>query len=188
MPMALRTLDTPRDLVGRILETPDLTRVVQSLEPAVLQQLVVRCGLEDCGPIVALATTEQLMRVFDDDLWRAEQAGGEERLDPERFALWLEVLAEAGVDVAARRLLEMDFEFVTAAISRQVLVLDGGEMTIDHLFAEMSEERELAEIALERLEAALEGMPSLEVGGFVVVARRGEGWDALAAILVALHD
>jgi hypothetical protein len=154
----------------------------------VLLQLVVRCGLEDCGPIVALATTEQLMRVFDGDLWRAERAGGEERLDPERFALWLEVLAEAGADVAARRLLEMDFEFVTAAISRQVLVLDGGEMTIDHLFAEMSEDRELAERALERLEAALEEMPSLEVGGFVVVARLGEGWDALAAILVALHD
>jgi uncharacterized protein DUF6178 len=185
--MALRTLGAPRDLVSRILETPDLARVVQGLEPAVLQQLVVRCGLEDCGPIVALATTEQLMRVFDGDLWRAERAGGEERLDPERFALWLEVLAEAGADVAARRLLEMDFEFVTAAISRQVLVLDGGEMTIDRLFAEVSEDRELAERALERLEAALEEMPSLEVGGFVVVARLGEGWDALAAILVALH-
>jgi hypothetical protein len=186
--MALRTLDAPRDLVGRILETPDLARVVQSLEPAVLQQLVLRCGLEDCGPIVALATTEQLMRVFDGDLWRAERAGGEERLDTERFALWLGVLAEAGADVAARRLLEMDFDFVTAALSRQVLVLDGGEMTIERLFVEMRDDPELAEQALERAEAVLEELPSLELGGFIVVARRADAWDALAAILVSLHD
>jgi hypothetical protein len=186
--MALRTLDAPRDLVGRILETPDLARVVQSLEPAVLQQLVERCGLEDCGPIVALATTEQLLRVFDEDLWRSERVGSEERLDVERFALWLEVLAEAGVDVAARRLVELDFDFVTAALSRQLLVLDAGAMTIETLFAEMSDDRELGEAALARMEAALEDAPSLELGGFRLIARRGDAWDALAAILVSLHD
>jgi Family of unknown function (DUF6178) len=186
--MAMRTLQAPHDFVARILESPDLARVVQSLEPAVLHQIVTRCGLEDCGPLVALATTEQLMRVFDADLWRAEAAGGEERLDVERFGLWLEVLAEAGADVAARRLVEMDFDFVTAALSRQVLVLDAGAMTIERLAAEMSEDRELAERALDRMEAALEEGLSLEVGGFRVVARRGDSWDALAAILVSLHD
>ncbi len=186
--MALRTLQTPRDLLGRILEAPELARVVQSLEPAVLHRLVRRCGLEDCGPIVALATTEQLMRVFDDDLWAAEEVGGEEQLDVERFALWLEVLAEAGADVAARKLMAMDFDFVTAALSRQVLVLDAGAMTIERLAAHSSEDAELAELALDRMEAALEDAPSLEVGGFHVIARRGEGWDALAAILVSLHD
>ena len=44
--MALRTLDVPRDLLSRILEAPELARVVQSLEPAVLHQLVRRWGLE----------------------------------------------------------------------------------------------------------------------------------------------
>jgi hypothetical protein len=186
--MALRTLPPPRDLVARLLESPELARVVQSLEPAVMHQIVMRCGLEDCGPIVALATTEQLMRVFDADLWRAEAAGGDERLDAERFGLWLEVLAEAGADVAARRLVEMDFDFVTAALSRQVLVLDAGAMTIERLDAEMSEDRDLAERALDRMEAALDEGLSLDVGGFRVVARRAESWDALAAILVSLHD
>src|SRR5262245_66381640 len=107
--MALRTLEAPRDLVSRILDTPDLARVVQSLEPPVLHRLVERCGLEDCGPIVALATTEQLVRVFDDDLWRADAAGGEERLDGDRFSLWLEVLSEAGPELAGGRLLELGF-------------------------------------------------------------------------------
>jgi hypothetical protein len=186
--MALRTLPAPRDLVSRILEAPDVARLVQGLAPAVLQELVARCGLEDCGPIVALATTEQLMRLFDADLWRAESAGEEERLDAARFGVWLEVLAEAGADVAARKLVEMDFDFVTAALSSQVLVLDAGAITIERLAAETSEERDLAEQALELMESVLEDALSLELGGFEVIARRGESWDAVAAILVSLHD
>ncbi|HEY7514711.1 MAG TPA: DUF6178 family protein, partial [Vicinamibacteria bacterium] len=135
--MALRTLEKPRDLLERILETPDLARAVQSLEPAVLHQLVRRCGLEDSGPILALATTEQLVRLFDDDLWRAERPGEEERFDTDRFGQWLEVLAEAGGEIAARRIVEMDFDFVTAALGRHVLVLDAHEMALERLAAEL---------------------------------------------------
>src|SRR5262249_46173749 len=99
----------------RILETPELARIVQSLEPRVLHRLVRHCGLEDSGAIVALATTEQLERVFDHDLWRNEQAGEEERLDADRLALWLQGLARAGEDVAARRLVQMGLGLLTAA-------------------------------------------------------------------------
>src|SRR5262245_5792209 len=186
--MALRTLEAPRDLVSRILETPELARVVQRLEPPALHRLVQSCGLEDCGPIVALATTEQLVRVFDDDLWRADTPGREEQLDGDRFSLWLEVLSEASPELAARRLLEMDFDFVTAALSRQFLVLDAAAMMIERLAVGMREDEEQAELALERAEAALEDSLSFEVGGFKVVARRGESWDTLVAILTSLHD
>ena len=60
-------------------------------------------GLEDCGELVALATPEQLTRVFDLDLWRSARAGRDEQFDPDRFGLWLEVLAESGVSLAAQR-------------------------------------------------------------------------------------
>jgi Family of unknown function (DUF6178) len=116
--MAIRTRDVPRDLITRLLDTPDLPRIVRSLEPVVLHELVRKCGLEDCGPIVSLATTEQLVRVFDEDLWRAAHAGAEETLDTDRFGLWLEVLVEAGAEVAARMLASLDFDFVTAALHR----------------------------------------------------------------------
>jgi Family of unknown function (DUF6178) len=114
----------PRHLLTRILDTPNLAQVVQNLDPRLLHQLVRHCGLEDCGEIIALATTEQLTRVFDDDLWRSNEAGKEDQFDEDRFGLWLEVLAEVGVASAARKIAEMDFDFVTAAISRHVLVLD----------------------------------------------------------------
>jgi hypothetical protein len=185
--MALRMPETPRDLVSRILETPDLARVVQSLEPSVLHRLVLRCGLEDCGPILALATTEQLVRVFDDDLWRGDGPGAEEQLDGERFSSWLEVLCEAGPDVAARRLVEMDFDFVTAAVSRQALVLDAGAMLIERLAAEGDDDQDLADQLLELMDAAVDDSLSFEVGGFKVLARRPSGWDALVSVLVALH-
>jgi len=177
----------PRTLLGRILETPDLARVVQGLEPSVLHRLVRQCGLEDSGPIIALATTEQLMRIFDHDLWSSETAGEEEQFDADRFGLWLEVLAEAGAEVAAGKIAEMDFDFVTAALSRHVLVLDLRSIAIEQAairaVADLDAMDDLA-VALD--EQAIEDGLSGEIGGFRVVARRGESWDALMAVLTSL--
>ena len=96
-------------LLMRILERPGLVAAVRELPGAVLGQLIDRIGLEDAGELVALASTEQLERVFDDDLWRAERAGGDETFRPERFALWLRVMFEAGevipLDQARKKLL-----------------------------------------------------------------------------------
>jgi len=113
-------------LLTRLLDTPDLARAVRALDPRALNRLVRTCGLEDCGVVVALATTDQLVRVFDDDLWRSDAAGEEERFDAARFGLWLEVLADVDVALAARTLVEMDFDLLTAALTRHVLVLDPG--------------------------------------------------------------
>lgn len=57
--------------------------------------MIQRCGLEDCGELLALATTEQLSAVFDLDLWRTDRHG-EELFDASRFCSWLEVLADLG--------------------------------------------------------------------------------------------
>ena len=177
----------PRDLIGRILETPDLPRVVQGLEPAVLHQLVQKCGLEDVGPIVAFATTEQLMGVFDHDLWQAARAGAADEFDADRFGLWLEVLVEAGAELAARKVAEMDFDLVTAAFSRYLLVLDAewnaierrDAALLDEVLPDLAEQLALAEAALEN---------GLELGGFRIVPRRGAPWDALIEVLSRLSS
>src|SRR5690242_10500602 len=83
-------------LVGRILENPQLVGAVRALPPAALGQLVEQIGLEDAGELVALASTEQLAHLFDEDLWRAERAGDDPRFDARRFGVWLEILLEAG--------------------------------------------------------------------------------------------
>src|SRR5262245_25070944 len=86
---ALRDATDGRGLLDRILNTPGLEQVVPQLRPELLHGIIQRCGLEDCGEIVALATPEQLARVFDFDLWRAAQPGLDEQFDADRFGVWL---------------------------------------------------------------------------------------------------
>src|SRR4051812_39846512 len=111
-------------LLLRILERPGLVAAVRELPGAVLGKLIDRIGLEDAGELVALATTAQLERVFDDDLWRAARAGGDETFQPARFALWLRVMLEAGEDLLVQRLCELPQDLVALAVHRLVLGVD----------------------------------------------------------------
>src|SRR3954471_19019175 len=99
-----RDVPASTQLLMQILERPGLVAAVRELPGAVLGKLIDRIGLEDAGELVALASTAQLERVFDDDLWQAERAGGDESFRPERFALWLRVMLEAGEDALVQRL------------------------------------------------------------------------------------
>jgi hypothetical protein len=168
--------------------TVDLARVVPQLAPTVLHQIVRRRGLEDSVEIVALATSEQLLRVFDVDLWRIDEPGGEERFDADRFGRWLEVLHEAGPGLGARKIAEMDLDFVSAALSEHLLVLDSTWFLLEASMEEASDDTNPAsEGPLDRLyERVLEGEHACEVGGYRVLARRASSWDALVSLLVDL--
>jgi hypothetical protein len=171
----------PGQLLARILDEPGLVRAVQSLEPRALGGLIERVGLEDAGELVALATTEQLQRIFDEDLWTAPAPGEAERFDPERFALWLEVMLEAGAERVAQRLTELSEELVTLAFQKMALVID-----LDQLALEMSERHDDDDL----VEKALEGVANIEIDEYRVMARRpeGDGWDAFTAVLLALDQ
>ena len=103
-----------QSLLDRILDTPHLARVVPRLQPELLHRVIQTCGLEDCGDLVALATPDQLARIFDLDLWRTAQPGLDEKFDADRFGVWLEVMGESGATVAAQKLAEMDVDLVIA--------------------------------------------------------------------------
>lgn len=190
--MTTRAVDVrgPRHLLARLLDTPNLAQVVRSLDPGVLHQLVRHCGLEDCGEIVGLATTDQLMRVFDDDLWRSDQAGAEDEFDADRFGLWLEVLAEVGVASAAQKLAEMDFDFVTAALSRHILVLDQESMILgqDTVQTDLHDYDPTENAQAVLIENALEDCRSHDLGGYRLIAKGNESWDALLAVLIHLEE
>ena len=170
------------------MDTPHLAATVQRLDPSLLHRLVRHCGLADCGEILALATTEQLTRVFDEDLWTSAQPGADEAFDADRFALWLEVLAELGPEVAARKLVDLDFDLVTAAISRLVLVFDEELAIVRSAAAEPGSEWE--DVDVDALVAGtLAGSSSHELGGYTILARHAESWDALVSVLASLdHD
>jgi hypothetical protein len=115
---------TTRGLLERILDVPQLARVVPHLQPEVLHRVIQTCGLEDCGELVTLATPSQLAGVFDLDLWRTDQPGRDEQFDADRFGVWLEVLVESGASTAARIVAEMDPDLVVAALAQYALVFD----------------------------------------------------------------
>ena len=171
------------NLLLRILERPALVAAVRELPGAVLGKLIDRIGLEDAGELVALATTAQLERVFDDDLWRAERAGGDETFRPERFALWLRVMLDAGEELLVQRLCELPQELLALAVHRLVLVLD-----MDVVAEQLAPGDEEAE-ALAR---ALETSVVEEWEEFRVVARDPDVWDDVWGALLSLdrdhHD
>jgi uncharacterized protein DUF6178 len=172
---ALQETRDERRLLDRILDTPNLERVVPQLHPEVLHRVIQTCGLEDCGEIVALATPEQLAQVFDLDLWRAHQPGLDEQLDADRFGVWLEVLVECGADVAAQQLVKMDVDLVAAALAQHARVSDRG------VFEPTAPSDDEEPVARRRDDGL-----SCEIGGQLIVARRTDSWDAIIAVLVAL--
>ena len=105
-----------RGSVQRLLNAPDLTKVVPQLQPEVLHRVIQTCGLEDCAEFVALATLRQLARILDIDIWRAVTPGTDEQFDADRFGLWIAVLMEAGADVAAEKVIGIDLELVIAGL------------------------------------------------------------------------
>lgn len=169
-----------RNVLARLLDEPALVAEVRALPPAALTKLIDHVGLEDAGEIVALATTEQIASVFDEDLWTREAPGEDEAFDPERFVTWLQILLEAGEGAAARRLSELDPDTVTYAFHRLAHVI-----VTDELASEIAEG--IHEDG-EEIERALEGALSHEIGEYMLVARQHEGWDAIVQAVVALDE
>ena len=148
-------------LLERIRNTPDLERIVPRLAPSVLRRVIDHCGLEDCADLVALATPEQLAGVLDLDLWRANEPGLDERFDAERFGAWIQTLLQAGAEVAAEKLAALDADVVIAGLAQHARVFDPGAVP--------SRERQ-----------------SSAVGGYLLVARRHDAWEAILEVLAAL--
>lgn len=163
-------------LLDRILNTPRLEQVVPRIQPALLHRVIQTCGLEDCGEIVALATPEQLAHIFDLDLWRAARASQDEQFDADRFGVWLEVLAEAGATVAAQKLAGMDVGLVVAGLAQHLLVYDRAAVTP---YETWDGEQVAVSLAID------EGLTA-DVGGYVLVARRTDSWEAIVEVLMAL--
>jgi hypothetical protein len=177
---ALLSLDRAgrKSLLVRVLEEPELVTAVRALAPRELGAVVRHIGLEDAGELVALATPEQLTRLLDEDAWRSDRPGEDETFDGARFATWLEVLLESGDEAVADKLVDLPEELVFLGLARQVLVIDMDALVVD--IAQL--DRDDADAIDKALESAL----SEEIGGFRIVSRRHDGWDAVLSVLLAL--
>jgi hypothetical protein len=169
-----------RNLLARILDTPHLMQVVPQLQPELLHRVIQHCGLEDCSEIVALATPEQLARVFDLDLWRAAKAGQDEQFDAERFGVWIEVLLEAGATAAAQKLAGIDADLVVAGLAQHARVYDRAAVTPYETL-----EGELITFYADAMSVFDNGL-TFDVGGYVLVAKRADSWEAIVEVLTSL--
>lgn len=173
-----RGLTRTRSLLNSLIELPDLASTIQALPARTFAALVRKVGVEDAGELVAIATTEQLVQAFDEDLFVSERAGEREALDVGRFVVWLEVLLEAGDEVAADRVAELDEDFVAHALGGVLLVLDEDALR-DRL-------DEGDEDDARRVDKSLESALTEDIDGYIVVAKQHDGWDAVLALLLAL--
>jgi hypothetical protein len=176
--LAPRTQANPRALVNRILDDPALVGAVQALPPAALMRLIDHVGLEDAGELVALATVDQLCRVFDEDVWQSARPGEDERFDPERFTLWIEVMLEVGERFAADKLAELPEDLVELALHHHIMVISLQELAL--LISEGE-----GQVPLEKV---VEDSPYMEFGDYCVIARRHDGWQAIVTVLTALDE
>jgi len=169
----------PRQLLRRMLDEPNLVAAVQALPATALGKVIDHIGLEDAGEIVALATTEQLQRIFDDDLWRSERPGKDETFDADRFALWLEVMLEAGEEFTAANLAELPEDWVTLALHKNVLVVNIEQMAVA-MSSSCADDDDIL------VEKALESCLCEELDEYRIISRKHDGWDVILSVLLAL--
>jgi hypothetical protein len=177
MKTGLQKRNTPSTLLARLIETPNLVRTIQALPTQAFSGLIQHVGIEDAGEIVALATSEQIVAAFDEDLFTNTRPGERETFDVGRFVIWLEVLLEAGEAPAAKRISELSETFIVQALSSVVLVLD-----YDALRYRMAEGDSSAFYADKALESSL----SEEIDGYLLVCKVNDGWDAVLSLILAL--
>ncbi len=108
-------------------------------------------------------------------MWRPARPGLDESFDAGRFGVWIEVLVEAGADLAAEKLSHIPLEQLIVGFAHHARVFD------------------IAAIAAyettdgERIEShAVDNTPGCEIGGYHLVARREDAWDAIVAVLLSL--
>ncbi len=164
-------------LLARLIDAPDLARSIRALSPPAFSQLVRHVGVEDAGEVVALATHEQLVAAFDEDLFTNARPGDRETFDAERFAVWLDALLDAGEAAAAARVAELSEDFTAHALSSMIMVLDH-----DALRDRLDEGGRSAR----RVDKAIESCLSEEIDGYLLISRRHDGWDAALALILAL--
>ena len=173
-----RGLTRTRSLLNSLVELPDLANTIRALPASIFAALVRKVGVEDAGELVALATTEQLVQAFDEDLFVSNRVGERESLDVGRFVVWLEVLLEAGDEVAADRVAELDEDFVAHALGGVALVLD--EDALRNRLDEGDED------GATQVDKSLESALTEEIDGYILVGKQQDGWDAVLALVLAL--
>lgn len=122
-----------------LLAQPDLPYVLQLMPAQQVVAILDELGLEDAAEIVEWVRGEQLIRVFDLELWSpAQNAEGALEISTQRFVQWIKVWNEISPEFAAERLLELEEESIVILCRRLFDIvpvgLENGQQDDDRFF------------------------------------------------------
>ena len=166
-----------KKLLKTLTDNPALPAFVRTLKAPVLKRLIDHVGLHDAGDLIALTTTEQMRDIFEESLWETLVPGQAERLRPERFLEWLDVMLEAGAGFTAERLIELGDAFVVMNFQPLITVIDAS-VAVEH---QEDGGCMCALCILSARDASFE-----VIGDYVVVGMHDDEWDTVRAALVEI--
>lgn len=160
-------------LIKVLLNDPLLPEKIRSSSTSELIQLIEEIGLEDCGEIIAFASTKQIEAIFDEDLWKPLKSGADEKFNADRFGTWLEILSEIGHDKAIEKINEMDVEFLVMAFSTLAWVADTNWL----------EENCQAN---SRIEKIIESRLTFEIDNYILFGKTEQSWDIFISLITSM--
>lgn len=162
-------------LIKVLLEDPLLPQKVRSASTQELVSWIDDIGLEDCGEILAFADVKQIESVFDEDLWKSTTSGGEEFFQPERFGVWLEIMSEMGIALAADKIADMDEDFLAMAFSTVAFVIETDFLS------------EFCEVD-RRIEKIIESKLVFEIDEYTLFGKVEHAWDAFISMITEMDS
>jgi hypothetical protein len=107
--------------LDRLADREDAEAAVQAVPAQVVYRSLVAKGLSDSLEVLPLLSDEQVVRIFDYDVWR------DDRLAPVEVAKWLSIWREIGKEELYRRFRSLDEEYQIAFLSGRVEMFDEEE-------------------------------------------------------------
>jgi hypothetical protein len=107
--------------LDRLADREDAEAAIQAVPAQVVYRSLVAKGLSDSLEVLPLLSDEQVIRIFDYDVWR------DDRLAPLEVAKWLSIWREIGKEELYRRFRSLDEEYQVAFLSGRVEMFDEEE-------------------------------------------------------------
>lgn len=173
----LTKAQSSKRLLKTLTDNPALPAFVRTLQPPVLKRLIEYVGLRDAGDLIALTTPEQMREVLEESLWESLTPGRADRLQPERFLEWLDVMFEASPAFATQRLIDLGDTFVVLNFAPLITVTDRG------VAAEHVEENCICVLC----ELDKNNVPFEVIGEYIVAGTHDDEWEIVKTALVELE-
>lgn len=107
--------------LDRLADREDAEAAIQALPAQVVYRSLVAKGLSDSLEVLPLLSDEQVIHIFDYDVWR------DDRLAPVEVVKWLSLWREIGKEELYRRFRGLDEEYQVAFLSGRVEMFDEEE-------------------------------------------------------------